>query len=100
VVNLKIEAGLADKISLLGYGDNSVVVQVEDLANANVFAQRKTLFGVNSLFYEQVKFRLELDKNYLPSKFDVIAYENNAPRITNPAPLNNEIFVSIQWAPN
>ena len=61
MVNLEIQAGLADKFKLLGHGENTVVVQVEKVANANLFAQRKTLFGIGSRFYEQVKFRLELD---------------------------------------
>ena len=30
----------------------------------------------------------------------MVAYENKAPRIVNPAPFNNQIFVSVQWAPN
>ena len=29
----------------------------------------------------------------------MIGYQNDPPRITDPAPINNEIFISIQWAP-
>ena len=30
----------------------------------------------------------------------MVAYENSAPRIIDPEPFNNQIFISIQWAPN
>ena len=73
-------------------------IQVEELANANIYAARTTMFGGTSLqYYERVRYKLQLSAD-LASKYKFM-YENSAPRITDPEPFNNQILVSIRWLP-
>ena len=73
-------------------------IQVEELANANIYAARTTMFGGTSLqYYERVRYKLQLTAD-LASKYKFM-YVNSAPRITDPEPFNNQILVSIRWLP-
>lgn len=68
------------------------------MAQANIYIRRNMLLGQGKSFYEQYKYGLKLS-DLLASKYEV-GFVNFPPEIIDPAPVNNQIFVSIQWAPN
>ena len=94
-ITLEVPSSVSDHFTIETSNEEQVTFYVENLASGTIFVTRDTLVKSSLNFQKQIQFDLHLAPQ-LASQYSV-GYQNTAPTITDPAPENDAIYVSIQW---